>query len=116
VALLCLAVKKLACFFVTILIPYSHLLTPFFMMILSPCSPPVITPEENLSLCAIPEEREINQAIYQLGLHKAPDPDGFTGLFYKTYWPIIHLDVINFVQIFSNMVFSLKNSTILNLL
>jgi hypothetical protein len=59
--------------------------------------PPVITPEENLSLCVILEEREINQVISQLGLFKAPGPDGFTGLFYKTYWSIVRLDVIKFV-------------------
>jgi hypothetical protein len=62
--------------------------------------PPVITPEENLSLCAIPDEREIFQVISQLGLCKAPGPDGFTGLFYKTYWSIVRLDVIKFVQCF----------------
>jgi hypothetical protein len=57
---------------------------PIFYDDLGSLLPPVISPKENLSLCAIPEEREISQAIYHLGLHKAPDPDGFTGLFYKT--------------------------------
>jgi hypothetical protein len=45
---------------------------PIFYDDLGSLLPPVISPEENLSLCAIPEEREISQAIYHLGLHKAP--------------------------------------------
>ena len=58
----------------------------------------VITSLDNLMLFKIPEEREIYQAISQLGPNKALGPDGMTGLFYKTYWPIVKVSVITFVQ------------------
>jgi hypothetical protein len=48
----------------------------------------------------IPDEHEIFNAISDLGLNKAPGPDGMTGLFYKTYWPIVKLSVITSVQSF----------------
>jgi hypothetical protein len=48
----------------------------------------VVTDEENASLCLIPDENEIFLAISDLGLNKAPGPDGMTGLFYKSYWSI----------------------------
>lgn len=60
----------------------------------------VITNVENGLLCCIPNEAEICSAISQLGLTKAPGPDGFTGLLYKTYWHTSRLSVIKFVQSF----------------
>jgi hypothetical protein len=81
---------------------------PIFYDELVSLLPLVITSKENLSLCVIPEEREINQVISQLGLFKAPSPYGFTCLFFKTYWSIVRLDVINFVQSFFRHGFLLK--------
>jgi hypothetical protein len=49
----------------------------------------VITVEGNASLCLIPGEAEIFLAISELGLNKAPGLDGMTGLFHKSYWPIV---------------------------
>ncbi|XP_059451039.1 uncharacterized protein LOC132181825 [Corylus avellana] len=43
----------------------------------------VITDDDNMLLCVIPTEEEIFSAITDLGLNKAPGPDGMTGLFYK---------------------------------
>ena len=40
----------------------------------------VIIDEENVALCVIPFEREIFMAITNLGLNKAPGPDGMTRL------------------------------------
>ncbi|GLT65285.1 hypothetical protein SLA2020_377240 [Shorea laevis] len=57
---------------------------------------------------AFPEEAEIFQTFSQLGLTKAPGPDGFTGLFYKTYWKIIRVNVIDYVQNFFRSGFLLK--------
>jgi hypothetical protein len=61
---------------------------------------PAISLDENNLLCTIPDQREIGQIIFQLGLTKALGSNGFTSLFYKTYWPIIHLIAVNFVQYF----------------
>ena len=45
----------------------------------------VISVAKNLSLCSIPTELEIFQALDSLGSSKAPGSDGFTALFYKKY-------------------------------
>ena len=47
-------------------------------------------------------EAEILSAINQLPSDKAPGPDGFTGLFFKSCWPIIKLDVVAAVNAFYN--------------
>jgi hypothetical protein len=60
----------------------------------------VISDDENAHLCVIPDECEIFLAISELGLNKAPGPDGMTGLFYKTYWQIVKISVIDSVQSF----------------
>lgn len=44
---------------------------------------PIITEEEDVLLYKIPNEKEIIQALYQLGLAKA------LGLFYKSHWLIV---------------------------
>jgi hypothetical protein len=46
---------------------------------------PIITEEENETLCSSPFEEEILEATTSLGSTKAPRPDGFTALFYKKY-------------------------------
>jgi hypothetical protein len=56
---------------------------------------PTVTEEENLLLCSIPPEFEVVQALYSLGSTKATGPDGFTALFFKKYWSIVKLDVLN---------------------
>jgi hypothetical protein len=68
----------------------------------------VIFVEENARICIIPDEHEIFAAIKELGLTKAPSPDGMTGLFYKTYWPIVKDSVVIFEQSFFKGGFLLK--------
>jgi exonuclease III len=68
----------------------------------------VISVEENVRICTIPDEHEIFVAIKELGLNKAPGPDGMTGLFYKTYWPIVKDSVVKSVQSFFKGGFLLK--------
>jgi hypothetical protein len=60
----------------------------------------VITIDDNVALCVIPSKEEIFMAITDLGLNKAPELDGMTGLFYKTCWPIVKLSVIASLQSF----------------
>lgn len=69
---------------------------------------PVISNVENNSICRIPNGNEIRKAISQLGLTKASGPNGFTGLFFKTYWNTIRINVILFVQGFFIQGFLLK--------
>jgi hypothetical protein len=68
----------------------------------------VVTDDENVSLCLIPDEKEIFLAISDLGLNKAPGLDDMTGLFYKSYWPIMKESVVNSVQSFFRGGFLLK--------
>jgi hypothetical protein len=60
----------------------------------------MISDEENVKLCAIPDEAEIFHALSHLGLTKALGPDEMMSLFYKIYWHTVKKDVIIFVQSF----------------
>lgn len=68
----------------------------------------VITGEDNVILCMIPDKNEIFSAISELVLNKAPSPDGMTGLFYKSYCPIVKSSVVLSVQSFFRGGFMLK--------
>ncbi|XP_071685441.1 uncharacterized protein [Lolium perenne] len=48
---------------------------------------------------------ELKSAIFGLYSEKAPGPDGFTGLFYKKCWEIIHLDLLKapYAQLFKDL-------------
>ena len=51
--------------------------------------------EHNLSELDLPfTEEEVWSTIKQMPSDKAPGPDGFTGRFYKTCWPIIKEDIM----------------------
>jgi hypothetical protein len=56
---------------------------------------PVISDDDNLSLCSIPTEQEVYQALASLGSSKALGPDGFTALFFKKYWYLVKVEVLN---------------------
>ncbi|GJR29739.1 putative RNA-directed DNA polymerase, eukaryota, reverse transcriptase zinc-binding domain protein [Tanacetum coccineum] len=40
---------------------------------------------------------EIKNAVWECGSQKAPGPDGFTFMFIKRYWDLLHLDIQTFV-------------------
>lgn len=59
--------------------------------------PSIVTEEENLSLIAMPSEKEITAVVFSIDPTSAPGPDEFSGLFYQTCWDIIRSDVCGFV-------------------
>lgn len=47
---------------------------------------PVISDDENVPLCLVPDEIEIWLALRSIGALKAPGPDGISALFYHSFW------------------------------
>ncbi|PON74934.1 hypothetical protein PanWU01x14_046510 [Parasponia andersonii] len=71
--------QSIYCPFSANLYPYSSDTT------LSDIILPIISEEENLTLCTIPEFDEIKDTLFGMGSIKAPRPDGIPILFYKHY-------------------------------
>ena len=46
----------------------------------------------------IPSIEEIKDIIWRLHPLKSPGPDGFLGIFYRTYWDVIKDKLVSFVQ------------------
>jgi hypothetical protein len=61
---------------------------------------PVISTEENESLCSIPTPQEIKKVVFEMYDLKAPGPDGLPALFYKKYWDVVGADVVKAVTNF----------------
>jgi hypothetical protein len=78
---------------------------------------PVFSDLDNLSLCSIPGEAEIFEALLSLGREKAPCPDGFTALFYVKYWDCIKSTVLLAIGKFftSNALLREQNHTFITL-
>lgn len=55
---------------------------------------PIITPEDNEALTAIPSASEIKEAVMAVKGEKAPGPDGFSASFYHTHWDSIGQDLV----------------------
>lgn len=53
-----------------------------------------VTPTMNQNLTRQVTEEEIHRAVFDIGAHKAPGPDGFTAVFYHNYWDEIKDDVM----------------------
>jgi hypothetical protein len=59
-----------------------------------------VTDEMNAKLCAPFTEKEISDALFQIGPLKAPGPDGFPARFLQRNWGLLKVDVIRAVQRF----------------
>lgn len=69
---------------------------------------PVVSTDDNTSLCAIPDEDEIRKVLFSIGSTKAPGPDGLAALFYKHFWDIVKYDFVASVKSFFQVGFMLK--------
>lgn len=61
---------------------------------------PVIDAETNARLCTVFSEKEISDALFQIGPLKALGPDGFPARFFQRNWDILRDGVITAVKIF----------------
>lgn len=53
----------------------------------------MVSNEANVDLCSQITDQEVKDAVFQMGVTKAPGPDGFPGIFYHSYWRTICNDV-----------------------
>ncbi|XP_060170788.1 uncharacterized protein LOC132601740 [Lycium barbarum] len=60
----------------------------------------VVSDEDNRFLIAIPSREEIKEIVFQLDPDSAPGPDGLSGKFYQSSWPVIAEDVFLAVKAF----------------
>lgn len=54
--------------------------------------------KENKELTIIPSDEQIKEAIWSLRPLKSPGLDGFSGIFFRSYWEIVKEKVSNFVK------------------
>jgi hypothetical protein len=59
-----------------------------------------VTAEMNDTLCAPFSEKEISDALFQIGPLKAPGPDGFPARFLQRNWGLLKDDIVKAVQEF----------------
>ncbi|VFQ59392.1 unnamed protein product [Cuscuta campestris] len=62
--------------------------------------PSIITDSDNLQLSRIPSLEEVQQAVWELDSGSASGPDGFNGVFFRTYWEIIKEEMLKASQEF----------------
>ncbi|KAH0684689.1 hypothetical protein KY289_022441 [Solanum tuberosum] len=53
----------------------------------------VVTREDNISLTSLPSIQELKDVVFSIDPDSAPGPDGISGKFYQSAWPIIASDV-----------------------
>nr|XP_048330864.1 uncharacterized protein LOC125422764 [Ziziphus jujuba var. spinosa] len=58
----------------------------------------LISPEDNTALLRFPTPEEVKEAIWNLHPLKSPGPDGYPGIFFRSYWNIVQDKVVKFTQ------------------
>uniref|UniRef100_A0A803QDU6 Reverse transcriptase domain-containing protein n=1 Tax=Cannabis sativa TaxID=3483 RepID=A0A803QDU6_CANSA len=74
-----------------------------------------VTSDDNSELCRVPTGSEIKDVIWNLHPLKALGPDGFSGVFFRTYWDVVGRDICNMVQHFfvnANFVMEMNHTLI----
>ncbi|GJY87422.1 RNA-directed DNA polymerase, eukaryota, partial [Tanacetum coccineum] len=61
-----------------------------------------ISPEQREFLKREVSNEEIKKAVWECGGDRAPGPDGFNFMFFKSFWDVIQNDVVRFVRQFFN--------------
>ncbi|GKD36591.1 hypothetical protein Tco_1252100, partial [Tanacetum coccineum] len=59
-----------------------------------------LSDSDHVYLDAVVSFKEIKHAVWDCGSQKAPGLDGFSFMFIKKYWDLLHLDIQNFVVSF----------------
>ena len=59
-----------------------------------------VTEQDNVRLCAPFINKEISDALFQIGPLKAPGPDGFPARFFQRNWSCLRTQVIAGVKEF----------------
>lgn len=70
--------------------------------------PKVLSREDNENLCCPTFDQEIWDVVRGIGGMKAPGPDGFTAMFYQTYWHSVKHDVQRMARNFFSTGYLLK--------
>lgn len=63
-------------------------LDPLNERLIAKVIPNFVTNEESVMLTAIPTRDEVWAAIFDMDPASAPDPDGFTGIFFRFAWEV----------------------------
>ncbi|PKI46345.1 hypothetical protein CRG98_033240 [Punica granatum] len=71
--------------------------------------PSTIPHNEALSLCTIPDDLEIQRAVFAIGALRSPGPDGLPAIFYHKFWKVIGGDTISAVRSFFGGKYLLKS-------
>lgn len=58
---------------------------------------PQITQDLKDKLLSPTAMREIRDALFSMDTYKAPGPDGFQPIFFKSYWEIVSSDLYDFI-------------------
>ncbi|XP_056864290.1 uncharacterized protein LOC130511362 [Raphanus sativus] len=59
-----------------------------------------VTEEMNDSICKIPDQEEVRQALFSINGGKAPGADGFSASFYQSFWSLLGPDIYREIRSF----------------